>query len=266
MHPWLYAGEWLKVPTYFACLMLGFSLATAVLRREAKRSDIAVHTVMDTAMWVLPAVIIGARLAHVVLVAPSYYWMRPAEIVQISYGGFVFYGGLLAGGLQMLRCCRIYGVSPWVMGDIFAPATAFGLVYGRLGCLGGGCCYGRPASWPLGWDLPWAIRYYHRGHLPDELLATSLHPVPLYEASLALMLFVWLSRMRERKHAEGVVLLSFIFAYGVCRSGLELFRADIERGLYLGGQLSTSQIIGLLTAIVALVWRSRRSAAERTAG
>jgi phosphatidylglycerol:prolipoprotein diacylglycerol transferase len=123
-------------------------------------------------------------------------------------------------------------------------------VFGRLGCLGGGCCYGKPTS------LPWAVRYHHRGHVPDELLATSLHPSPLYEATFALALFVGLSQLRARGAPPGQVLLTFIGAYGLGRAALEILRADAVRGLYLGGLLSTSQIIGLgCAAGVYLVYR-----------
>jgi phosphatidylglycerol:prolipoprotein diacylglycerol transferase len=239
VHPWLLHSEHLRIPTYFACLMVGFALSTLVLRREALRSGVPVRQVMDLALWTTPFALVGARLAHVVLVAPAYYWQRPAELLDLTEGGMVFFGGLAAGAMVLLRFCRVYGLSAWTMGDIFAPATAFGLVFGRLGCLGGGCCYGKPTR------LPWGIRYHHRGHLPDEMLATSLHPSPLYEALFALALFVGLSRMRARGHAPGQVLLTFIGAYGLGRAVLEILRADVERGLYLGGTLSTSQIIGL---------------------
>lgn len=196
MHPWLYASEQLQLPTYFASLMMGFTVATFVLRREAAREGLPIKLVMDGAMLALPVVLAGARLAHAILVEPARYARSPLEIFEVAYGGFVFYGGLIAGGLFLARYSLRAGISPFRMGDIFAPATALGLVFGRIGCLGGGCCYGRPASWPFGVAVPWGIRYHHRGHLPEEMLATSLHPAPLYEALLALALFVYLSRLR----------------------------------------------------------------------
>lgn len=262
MHPWLVYTELVRLPTYFTCLMLGFALATVVLRREALREGMAPRAIMDLALLTLPAVLIGARLTHVALVAPRFYWSEPLEILKIAYGGFVFYGGLGSGGLMMLAWARRTGTSPWRLGDVFAPATAFGLMFGRLGCLGAGCCYGKPASWPLGIEVPWSIRYWHRGHVPDDLLAMPLHPSPLYEALLACGIFVVLGRWRRRQQVEGEVLLGFLALYGVGRSVLEVFRGDVTRGLYVHGLLSTSQIIGLCSAILAislLVWRRRRA-------
>jgi phosphatidylglycerol:prolipoprotein diacylglycerol transferase len=136
------------------------------------------------------------------------------------------------------------------------PATAFGLVYGRLGCLGAGCGYGRPATWPFGWEVPWSIRYYRRGLLPEELLAVPLHPAPLYESLGCLVLFVALSKVRATQTFAGQTALSFVLGYGLLRVVVEAFRADVIRGVYAGGWLSTSQLISLgLVACVPLIWR-----------
>ena len=56
----------------------------------------------------------------------------------------------------------------------------------------------------------------------------------------------------------GEVLLAFIGVYGLGRIVLELFRADAERGLYVGGLVSTSQVIAIGSAIIALAWWARR--------
>lgn len=268
MHPWLVYGEWIRLPTYFTCLMVGFAVAGVVLAREAKREGLAPQGILDLAMLTLPAALIGARLAHVVLVAPRYYLAEPWEVLQITYGGFVFYGGLGSAALMLFAWARRTGTSAWRLGDIFAPATCFGLMFGRLGCLGAGCCYGKPADWPLGVEVPWSVQYWRRGHVPDELLAMPLHPSPLYEVLLAWSLFVGLSFWRARQRVPGEVMLGFVALYGVGRSVLEVFRADGSRGLYLHGLLSTSQIIGLVSAGLAvsvLLWR-RRQAALATLG
>lgn len=259
MHPWLVYTDWLRLPTYFTCLMVGFALATFVLRREALREGLAVRLVMDLALWALPTVLIGARLGHIVLVAPGLYWQHPLEALQIANGGFVFYGGLIAGGVLVLRFSQHHRISAWVLGDVFAPATAFGLAFGRLGCLGGGCCFGRPAEWPTGIAVPWAIRYYRRSQgVPDAWLGTALHPAPLYASLFALALFVVLCRIRARQRVPGETMLAFFGLYGLGRIGLEATRGDLQRGLYLGGWVSTSQIIAGVTSVIALTWWARR--------
>lgn len=255
MNPWLYWSESFGLPTYFTLLMVGFALATAVLRREALRGGLPVRQVMNAALVAVPAALIGARAAHVVFTAPAYYAEHPLEVLS-PQGGWVFYGGAIGGLVAVIAWARATDLDPWAVLDAFTVATPFGLVFGRIGCLGGGCCYGRPADWPLDTAVPWAVTYWHRGQLPDALLGVPLHPAPLYAVALALALFLGLSWLRARQRFPGQVLLAFLVLYGSGRSILELFRADVERGIWLGGLASTSQIIGLGSAAVALVlWR-----------
>lgn len=253
MNPWLVYTEQLRLPTYFTALMVGFALATGVLRREARREGLPTRVVMDFALAAVPAVLIGARAAHVLFEAPAAYWQNPWAVFSPE-GGWVFYGGLGAGIPALWAYARARGIDPWTLADIYSPAIPFGLIFGRLGCLGAGCCFGRPADWPLGVAVPWSVRYLRRGHLPDELLGVDLHPAPLYAAGFALTLFTVLSALRGQRRPPGEVFLIFVASYGVGRSILEVFRADAERGVYLGGLVSTSQVIGVLTALLALSW------------
>ena len=41
-------------------------------------------------------------------------------------------------------------VSTFELGDftLARGGVPFGLAFGRIGCLGGGCCYGKPITWP----------------------------------------------------------------------------------------------------------------------
>jgi len=255
VHPVLLDTEWLRLPTYFTSLMVGFSLATFVLRREALRRGLPPRQVLDLALWVVPLALVGARLAHLVFV-DSTSWLRN-PLTLLSGGGFVFYGGAIGGVVAMLGWARWTGRSAWVYGDCLAPATAFGLAWGRLGCLGGGCCFGRPADWPLGFEVPWAVRYTRAVPIPDTLHGVALHPSPLYAAAFALALFVGLSKLAERQRFDGQVTGAFLVAYGIGRILLEATRADLNRGLYLDGWVSTSQAlsaVAIAVGVARLVW------------
>ena len=255
MHPWLVYTDTLSVPTYFFLLMTGFALASGLVAREARRSGVSERMVLDLCLVLLPSVLVGARIAHIVFEVPETYLANPGLLLSLD-GGLVFYGGAGAAALLGIWWSRRHGVSYWTLCDIFTPATAFGLVYGRLGCLGAGCGHGRPATWPFGFEVPWSVRYYRRGLLPEELLAVPLHPAPLYESLGCLALFLWLSRVRARQTFAGQTALCFLLGYGGLRLVAELFRADELRGVYAGGWLSTSQAISLgLLACVPILWR-----------
>jgi phosphatidylglycerol---prolipoprotein diacylglyceryl transferase len=252
MHPVLFEADWLRLPTYFTCLMVGFSLASFVLRREAVRRGLAPRLLMDLALLVVPLALIGSRIAHVVLV-DSVTWQEDPTRILWGGGGFVFYGGAAGGLLSIAVWAWWTGRSAWVYGDCLAPATAFGLAWGRLGCLGGGCCHGKPADWPFGVEVPWSVMYTRASPVSDVLQAVPLHPAPLYASVFAMALFVLLSRIASRQRYDGQVMAAFLVVYGLGRIGLEAVRADVARGLYLGGWLSTSQIVSLGAVLLGLV-------------
>lgn len=252
MHPVLLHTDWVRLPTYFTSLMVGFSLASFVLRREALRRGLPVRQVIDLALWVVPLALIGSRIAHIVLVDPTTWRTHPMTL--LSGGGFVFYGGAAGGLLAVAGWSWWTARSARVYADCLAPATAFGLAWGRLGCLGGGCCYGKPAAWPLGVEVPWGIRYLRpSGPMPEALLGVPLHPAPLYAAACALTLFVVLSRLAERQRYDGQIAAAFLVLYGLVRIGLEAVRFDLTRGMYLGGWVSTSQLISAAAIATGLV-------------
>lgn len=258
MHPWLIYTDSLQLPTYFTCLMLGFALALAFVRREALRSELSPKVVLDAVFWLLPAALIGARLAHVILVDPDTY-VRDPMLFFMPTGGWVFYGGYVGAMVAGWRYAVRRGVSWAQLVDCYAIAIPFGLIWGRLGCLGGGCCFGRSADFPFGVEVPWSVIYTARGHLPDEFLAVPLHPAPVYAMLNAAILVLIIGWIRRHQRFDGEAMLAFVGLYGLGRSVLEVFRADASRGLYLGGWLSTSQIIGLFTAGVAFaLWTAWR--------
>jgi phosphatidylglycerol:prolipoprotein diacylglycerol transferase len=258
MHPWLITGEVLQVPTYLAMLMLGFSMAAVALGREVRGSGLPHKQVMDIAILVFPAAWLGARLG-MVFETPDVYLADPWRLLAPS-GGWVFYGGfLLASSMIFLRARRL-GLNPWKVGDVFAPALPFGIAFARLGCLGAGCCHGRPADFPLGISVPWAVRYHRLGHVPEELLAVPLHPSPLYESLLGLLLYGLLRRVGRNRVYDGQSIVVLFAGYGAGRFVLEWFRGDLERGMHFGGMLSTSQVFGLVSMTLAFVlwaWRRR---------
>jgi prolipoprotein diacylglyceryltransferase len=79
------------------------------------------------------------------------------------------------------------------------------------------------------------------------------------------LLGLWLLRRRK---VPGTVALWLVFLYSLARIAIEAFRGDSIRGVWLDGAASTSQLIGVVSAVVALVWLLRlrgRSRAPATA-
>jgi phosphatidylglycerol:prolipoprotein diacylglycerol transferase len=265
VHPWLWvgevAGEPVRITTYMASITLGFVIATLALTREIRASRLPARDVYDIAIVILPAAWIGARL-FMVFEEPARFLADPWELIRPG-AGWVFYGGFVLSAVLVLLQARRRGLDPWAVGDTFSPVFPLGIVFGRLGCLGAGCCHGRPADWPLGVEVPWSVRYYLPGRAPDELLGVSLHPAPLYESALGLALFVLLTTVHRRQRFTGQTGALLLMGYGGGRFLVELFRGDLERGFHLGGWLSTSQVTGLVgVAAGAALWAARSRVAR----
>lgn len=238
------------------CIALGAALSTFVLAREIRHSELPSRPLYDIAFLALPAGFLGARL-FIVFEDPARYLADPLSLFTFS-GGWVFYGAFLGAAAILMGAAKLRDLDPWAAVDVFTPALPFGYAFGRLGCLGAGCCHGRPADFPLGIEVPWAVRYYRLGHVPEGLLGVGVHPSPLYESLLGLALFVWTTRVARRRLFPGQVLLTLVMGYGAGRFVLEWFRGDLERGFHLGGWVSSAQATSLVTMLLAVAYYERR--------
>ncbi len=265
MKPWLFVGDLplvgqLAIPGYYFWLAVAFVVFTQVAVREGRRSGIEAARVVDLSLIVLGGAMVGGRLGHVLFENPHGYLADPLRLLRFWQGGFVYYGGFLLCTALMAAYVRWRRMSFWVVADVFAPALALALGVGRMACFSAGCCYGRPITFPLGAPLPWGVRMAS-GQVPSSLHDVSLHPTQLYLCLLGLVSFLVVMAVRRRQTVPGQAFLTYVALYAVGRSIVEVFRGDVARGVYLGGWLSTSQVIAavLLTASVgALLWRRRR--------
>lgn len=256
MQPWIWLFGDVTLPTYPLAIGAAVVAATPVLLREADRSGLRRAAVLDAVLAGVVVGAIGARLFHVVVEAPGAYWRDPGAALSLS-AGWTYAGGLLGGlaGAAALTWARGAPVARTL--DALAPAIVFGQAIARLGCLGAGCCHGRPAAFPLGFDVPWAVTVDHPGRVPDEWLAVPLHPAPLYLSFVNLGVFLVVSAVRHRSHPDGRATAALLMAWGLGRALVEPFRGDVARGLFLDGWLSASQIVGLTAAVVgAVAWRA----------
>ena len=137
--------------------------------------------------------------------------------------------------------------------------------FGRLGCVSSGCCYGKALSLENAIGLrfpPGSAAFDTLIHtVPIEtqhFMLEHSHTWPLFPSQLlesfgALVIFAILVFWSSRKHFHGQLILMYAVLYSVMRSGLELFRGDVERGYLIEGILSTSQFISLCVIVIALI-------------
>jgi phosphatidylglycerol:prolipoprotein diacylglycerol transferase len=87
----------------------------------------------------------------------------------------------------------------------------------------------------------------------------------MYESLAAFLIFFSLLWLAPRKRFHGQVVLAYVALYSAARFALEFLRGDPDRGAWLRGHVSTSQVIAvvLLLAVAALLPRVRRTQAIR---
>jgi phosphatidylglycerol:prolipoprotein diacylglycerol transferase len=101
---------------------------------------------------------------------------------------------------------------------VLAPSIALGNVFGRIGCLLNGCCYGRACN------LPWAIRFPADNPLNPPTFP--VHPTEIYDALLNLGLYCFLAWRFRRKKFDGQIFATYLIGYAIIRSFVEYFRGD----------------------------------------
>ncbi len=264
MHPVLIEVGRFDLPTYGVLVATAVLLGLWTVGRRARRAGLDSGRILDATLWVLICALLGSKLTLVLVELPRYL-AHPAELVGVARAGGVFLGGFVAALVAAVVLLRRYGLEWRSTVDVVVPSLALSHAVGRLGCLMAGCCWGRPT------DLPWAVTYSDpRAHATlGTPLHVGLHPFPVYEGLYDLLLFVGLSWLYWRRPRPGRVFAAYLVAYGAGRFLLEMTRGDAARGVYFGGALSTSQLIGaamVATGVGLHWWLGRQVGPAQPAG
>lgn len=253
MYPRLIQIGWFWIPTYGVLVALGYLTGLWLLRRKAIAAGLPEQKILDFSIYILAAAILGAKLL-LVIVEFRQFLANPIMIVR-SAG--VFYGGLIAATAVGVWYLRKHRLPIWRVTDMGAPSIALGEAIGRWGCLMAGCCWGKPSTGPFAVTFTDPFTHEQVGTPLNE----PLHPTQIYLSLNALLIFAVLQWAYRRKTFDGEVFWLYVLLYSISRGILEIWRGDLVRGFVVPGVLSTSQFIGLLSAVLAaamLFYLSRR--------
>ena len=246
------------VGTYGLFYAAGFLLALRLAVRYARRDGIEAGRIVDLGIVALVAGFVGAKLALYLIDAP-YYLRHPIEIVRSLRSAGVFYGGFALATLAAVVYIRRQRLPLGRVTDLAAPSLSLGQGVGRLGCLAAGCCYGKAC------DLPWGVTFHdpRAFQLTGVTLGVRLHPTQIYHALADLLVLGVTAHLMKRRRFPGQVFWVYVLMHALLRLLVEAYRGDVARGLFFGGRVSTSQIIAVPAALVAmamLVYLPRRAA------
>jgi phosphatidylglycerol:prolipoprotein diacylglycerol transferase len=256
MYPELFRIGSFPIHTYGVFLALAFLGAIMVTVRLASRDGLPKERIYDLCLWMLLASLVGSK-ALMFFTEPEYRG-NPLALLSLDFlrSGGVFYGGLIGAVLTGYFLMRRYKLPWWKTADACAPGIALGNVLGRQGCFSAGCCWGKPTT------LPWGVKFTALGHeITGVPTGIGLHPTQLYESFAMLIVFFFLLWLHHRRRFSGQVILAYALIYAAVRFVIEFFRDD-PRGNILGlttlTGLSTSQLIGIVVGVGALVLLIRR--------
>jgi len=252
---------------YGIMMMLGFLVAGWIYSRELQRRTLDPAIAWDTVVIAVAGGLAGSKL---------YFAISVGRIGALfSRGGLVWYGGLAGGTAAVLAYMWLKKLPVRVLLDAVSPALVVGYLLGRVGCFMVNDDYGLPSR------LPWAVAFpngsppttarilheqFHAtlpaGATPDQVLA--VHPTQLYEIALSFVVFWFLWRHREHRHAAGWLFGLYLVLSSAERIVVEIFRAKDDR---IFGAVTVAQVLSAAIIVLgALLMRWCRRTAAKNSG
>jgi prolipoprotein diacylglyceryl transferase len=253
-------GNW-EVRWYGVLYALAFYFGLVLVTKMFKKEKVKDNWVDILFLYVIAAVIIGARLGHVFFYAWDYYSQHPWEILKIWEGGLASHGGAIG----ILIAIWIYSKTVtkrsmlWTMDRLVIPVAFAGLLI-RTGNLCNHEIYGYSTTLPWGFRFITNLRQWQHG--ADPIFTDPCHPTQIYEGLcyLACFIFLWwlYNKGKTAKNREGLIFGIFLVWIFTARFLIEFIKLDQEAfeasmRLNMGQLLSVPFIIaGIILIILAL--------------
>jgi phosphatidylglycerol---prolipoprotein diacylglyceryl transferase len=260
MMPFIHIGP-ITIASYGLCVGIAMLISYFVLAREVARRGIEAPADLLVAVPCI-AGLVGAKLYHV-LEDPRLLMANPRDLV--SQYGFAWFGGFLGGSIAFVLLARHYRVPLLEMFDAASPAAALGYGLGRIGCLvSGDGDYGIPTS------LPWGMSFPH-GLVPTT---QKVHPTPIYELIVAILIFGWLWKLGGRQAAlrdapkaksnassnaaipPGAVFAWYLILTGVARFLVEFIRIN-PRSFFGMTNAQAASLASIILGVSLIVYPRR---------
>ncbi|HJW89140.1 MAG TPA: prolipoprotein diacylglyceryl transferase, partial [Anaerolineales bacterium] len=118
--------------------------------REAERKGFKKEEIYDSAIYVVLAGLLGARLFHVLDHWPHEYATNPIRALYIWEGGLAIWGAIVGGliAVAILAWQRKWRLPALL--DAAAPGLVLAQAIGRLACIITGDAMGKPTTGPFG--------------------------------------------------------------------------------------------------------------------
>jgi phosphatidylglycerol:prolipoprotein diacylglycerol transferase len=227
---------------YSICILIAFVLGYFLATREFKRQNLSLSFLSDYFFYLVPIVIIGARLYYVIF-EWEYYSQHLADIIKVWNGGLAIHGGVFAGIIFTIYYTKKHKIDPLKMMDIAAPCLIIGQAIGRWGNFFNQEAYG-PAT-----DLLTLENLCLPQFVIDGMNINGVyhHPTFFYESMACLLGFIIMLIVRRYKNLKvGHISALYFIIYGITRFFIESMRQD---SLMLGS-FKVAQLVSLGLVII----------------
>lgn len=194
---------------YGILIGFGFLLAILISYKRAPLHEIQSEHILDFAIWLIPAAVVGARLYYVIFQWENYA-NNLGDIFNTRGGGLAIHGGIIAGAIAAYFVCKHYKIKFVELADLCFPTVALAQSIGRWGNFFNSEAHGGPT------DLPWGI----------WVNGETVHPTFLYESLWCFALFWFLLYMDKRRAFAGQITCLYGMLYSVERFFVEGLRTD----------------------------------------
>ncbi len=261
MYPELFKIGPFTVYSYGLMLGIAFIVASYILTKEFERKKLDPNLATEITLLAIVFGIVGSKLFS--LFENWEAFLRDPIGMAFSPGGLTFYGGLILAIIAIWIYVKRKKIPFLVIADATSPSLILAYGIGRIGChLAGDGDYGIPTTLPWGVDysngtvppsqmfnsfnfhkyFPEVAKRFPNG-VPDN---TPLHPAPIYEFILAVIIFFVLWKLRKKDWADGKLFMSYLMLAGLERFSIEFIRLNPR--LLFG--LSEAQLISVIMMIV----------------
>lgn len=251
------------IRSYGLMLALSFLFGILLARWRAKKVGLDFQRMIDLAVVVIIASILGSR-AFYVLFHLNEFSDNPLDIInpfqssgEVGIHGLSMYGGVILSILSGWWFLKRHRLPVWKVADVIAPSIALGIVLTRIGCFLNGCCFGKPGH------LPWCIVFPSDSAAGYFFPETHIHPTQLYASAYGLLIFLALLFLERFKTFDGFTFWLFILLYAIARSSIDFVRYyEHAMTVHIGSlAISVNHIVSLglfLTAIWMLIHLGRK--------
>lgn len=249
-----------EIGMYGLVTVVGIFIACFLIYMLNRKKGISFDELLMASIFSLIGMVVGGHLLFGLSRIPNFIEFlltRSDELGSVwglflligeTFGGMVFYGGLLGSLFGLFLYCHFNRKSKRLYFNAFAPGFALIHAFGRVGCFLGGCCYGVEYHGPLHVHFPEiAIIGYANADIADF----ARFPVQLLESGMELLLCIMLVVLFIKFGNKISLMKIYLFSYSILRFFDEFLRGDKIRGFW--GPLSTSQWISLFIFIVVSI-------------